>query len=186
MTGNASSEVPARSPHWFYVVCLGIVLGALSCLAAYTTYALWPRPVPMGEGTSPETTLFGATFSLDLEARYILLVMSAGVLGSFVHAATSFTGYVGNRQLRQSWLWWYLLRPFIGFSLALIFYVAVRAGFFTASDGAENVNVFGVVAIGALAGMFSKQATDKLKEMFDTLFKTAEPDNRADKLQEGS
>ena len=33
-----------------------------------------------------------------------------------------------------------------------------------------------------MAGMFSKQATDKLREIFDTLFRTSDPVKRADPL----
>jgi hypothetical protein len=93
-------------------------------------------------------------------------------LGSYIHAATSFADYVGNRKLASSWLWWYLLRPFIGVSLALIFYFVVRAGFLTGGSG-DNVSPYGVATLGALAGMFSKQATDKLEEVFTTIFRPA-------------
>jgi len=33
-----------------------------------------------------------------------------------------------------------------------------------------------------LAGLFSKQATDKLREVFDTLFKPTDPPKRAEPL----
>lgn len=45
---------------------------------------------------------------------------------------------------------------------------------------AKAVNQFGVIAIGALVGMFADKASDKLAEIFDTLFKGA--DNRGGKL----
>jgi hypothetical protein len=38
---------------------------------------------------------------------------------------------------------------------------------------ASQVNLFGLVAVAGLAGMFSKQAIDKLREVFDNLFRTA-------------
>jgi hypothetical protein len=44
------------------------------------------------------------------------------------------------------------------------------------------MNAYGIAAISALAGMFSKQATDKLREIFDTLFRTQQPVERADPL----
>jgi hypothetical protein len=40
----------------------------------------------------------------------------------------------------------------------------------------------GIAAISALARMFSKQAPDKLREIFDTLFRAQEPVSRADPL----
>jgi hypothetical protein len=36
---------------------------------------------------------------------------------------------------------------------------------------AEKINIFGVGAVGGLVGMFSKEATDKLKEVAEAIFK---------------
>jgi hypothetical protein len=77
-----------------------------------------------------------------------------------------------------SWRWWYVLRPFIGSALALGFFFVVRAGFFAPSAGAANFNFVGFAAMAFLVGMFTRQATAKLAELFDTLFKVrseAEP-----------
>ncbi len=78
----------------------------------------------------------------------------------------------------------------IGMGLALILYFTLRGGFFSPVANGENtasqiVNPFGFAAIAALAGMFSKQATDKLKELFDGLFRTQEDQFRSDKLTAG-
>ena len=72
----------------------------------------------------------------------------------------------------RSWIWWYLLRPYVGVPLAVLFYFVVRAGFLSSGVSAGEVNRFGIAAIAGLVGMFSVKATDKLKELFDTLFKT--------------
>ncbi len=155
-----------------------LILGAL--LLVYLMIALWP------DGEANEvSSLWGITLSA--EKRLILLVVIAGALGSYVHAATSFVDYVGNRAITLSWTWWYLLRPFIGMALALIFYVVIRGGFFSSgANTTQYVNEFGVIAIAALAGLFSKQATDKLREVFDTLFRTEgkEAYKREDSLEE--
>ena len=47
---------------------------------------------------------------------------------------------------------------------------------------ASELNPFGLVAIGALVGMFSKAATMKLGEVFDTLFKSEKAKESKDKL----
>ena len=157
---------------------LGAYLIALSVLLAYLLYEVWPR------GDDEEITLFfEASFTVSTEIRRILLVMVVGALGSFVHAATSFVDFVGNRSIFRSWGWWYLLRPFIGLSLATIFYFAIRGGLFSADADADDVNPFGVAAMAGLVGMFSKQATDKLREVFDTLFRTEGDDKRKDPLE---
>lgn len=119
--------------------------------------------------------------TLTRELQLLLLAMLAGALGSFVHALKSFSDFVGNRTLTASWFWWYITRPFLGAALAVIFYAVLRGGFMagTAAD-AKAVNQFGVIAVGALVGMFADKATDKLAEIFDTLFKGS--DTRGGKL----
>jgi hypothetical protein len=98
--------------------------------------------------------------------------MVAGALGSFVHVATSFGDFVGNEKLSGNWIWWYILRPFVAMALAAIFYFVVRGGFLSAGAEPDSLNMYGIAAIAGMVGMFSKQATDKLGEVFDTMFKT--------------
>jgi hypothetical protein len=112
---------------------------------------------------------------LSREVDLLLLVLICGALGSFAHGARSFVDFVGNRTLRASWSAWYLLYPLIGATLALIFYLAVRGGFMTTNAG-KDVNLYGLTAISGLVGMFSKQATTKLSEVFSTMFKTDKDD----------
>jgi hypothetical protein len=116
---------------------------------------------------------FGQCINTSFDERLILLVIIAGILGSFVHAATSLADYIGNDNFNKNWTWFYLLRPAIGMSLALVFYFVIRGGFLTTSGGAKDINPFGIAALAGLVGMFSKQATDKLSEVFSTLFKAS-------------
>ena len=51
---------------------------------------------------------------------------------------------------------------------------------------ASELNPFGLVGVAALAGMFSKAATMKLGEVFDTLFKTEAAKETKDKLVHSS
>jgi hypothetical protein len=144
----------------------------------------------------PLVCLFGKPFQPSLDVRLILLVICAGALGSFIHAGTSFVDYVGNRAFVRTWLWWYLLRPFIGAVLALLIYFVIRGGFVTgtalpseAATAASFINPFGIAAMAGLSGLFAKQATDKLNEVFATLFRAAQGEGdakRADKLQAGA
>ncbi|HEY5885668.1 MAG TPA: IPT/TIG domain-containing protein [Pyrinomonadaceae bacterium] len=123
-----------------------------------------------------------------LEERLILLVAVAGALGSYIHTATSYADYRGNQRFGASWLVWYLLRPFIGMSLALVVYFAIRGGLLSIvlsgneANDATKINPFGIGAISCLTGMFSKQAADKLAEVFSTLFKSGADEARKDSL----
>ena len=59
-------------------------------------------------------------------------------------------------------------------------YLVVRGGFFVGT--AAGLNPFGFVAMAALVGLFSKQATSKLDELFSTLFRTGKEGELKDKL----
>lgn len=104
----------------------------------------------------------------------LLVVVITGALGSAIHMLTSFADFVGNRRLFKSWIAWYLLRPVIGAGLAVLIYIALRGGFFSGNLQSGEVNPYGVAALGGLAGLFSQQAADKLKEVFETLFRVSE------------
>lgn len=146
-------------------------------------------PTPVGRNAGewdPNATVFGrqVTFAND-DVRLLLILVITAALGSFVQVATSFSTFLGNKQFLRQWIWWYVLRAPIGIALALLFYFAVRGGFFTSVSGAD-VNPFGIAALGGLVGMFSKQASDKLQDVFTSLFNSNLDAARADKLTAGS
>lgn len=163
-----------------YYVLIGLMaigLITLNLLLVYLLYVLLPDD---GQQT---VHLFGTRVKPTPDGRIIALVMIAGALGSYVHAATSFVSYVGARKFYPNWVWWYLLRPFIGIALAMVFYFAVRGGLLSAQGShADNLNTYGVLTISGLAGMFSKQAVDKLNELFNNLFKTDKQAKLADSM----
>jgi hypothetical protein len=126
-----------------------------------------------GEIITMPINLFGKCVRTTFDERLLLLVIVAGILGAFVHGATSLADYIGNNNFNKSWSWFYLLRPAIGMALALVFYFVIRGGFLSTSGGAKDINPYGIAALAGLVGMFSKQATDKLSEVFGTLFRAA-------------
>lgn len=136
---------------------------------------------------SPQTAvgnlyIFGSVFPITEETRLLLLVLLAGALGSYIHALKSLADFIGNRTLNTSWACFYISQPFLGMALAVIFYAALRGGFLAGSPAdVKAVNPFGAFTVAALVGMFTDSATQKLAEIFDTLFKTS--DQRKDKLQ---
>ena len=67
-------------------------------------------------------------------------------------------------------------------ALSVVFYVVIRGGLFASGASAAAVSPYGIAGVSSLAGMFSKQATDKLNELFSTMFQTAADATRQDKL----
>lgn len=127
--------------------------------------------------TRAEVRLFGCNpMPITRELQLLLLALLAGAIGSYLHALQSLSDFIGNRTLTASWFWWYITRPFLGMAMALIFYAVLRGGFLTGTPAdAKVVNPFGVLAIGALVGMFADKASQKLADVFDTLFKASDP-----------
>lgn len=133
---------------------------------------------------SGDVRLFWFKFEIPSEVRLIILVLIAGALGSYVHVVTSFVDYTGNKRLKKSWLWWYILRPFSGSILAVIFYMIVRGGLLAGQIEGTALSRYGVTGLSGLIGLFSKQAIDKLNEVFNTVFSTKEKDLRKNKMDE--
>ncbi len=158
---------------WLAAHLLGLFLLTLGVALALGLVAVWPA-VEAATAQTPaptEISYLGLSYTASPGTALILLVVVASAVGSYVHVGTSFGDYVGNRRLAVSWTWWYLLRVPIGVTLALLFYFAIRGGLFGADTPDSVINPYGIAALAGLVGLFSKQATDKLREVFDTLFR---------------
>ena len=128
-----------------------------------------PSPTASPARTPGYVTAFGKTFPVYDEARLLWIVIFAGALGSLIHALRSVYWYVGNRKLIWSWIGKYLMLPFAGSALAVVFYLVIRGGFFSPQAGFGNTSPFGFAAMAALVGLFSEQAVLKLQEVAETV-----------------
>lgn len=169
-----------------------VVLPIILVILLFKVFPTYPWPV-----ANPETNelvnnipiyFFRWAIPTSLEDRLLLLVIVAGALGSYIHSATSYSDFRGNRQFNTSWTLWYVLRPLIGVCLAMVLYFVTRGGLLLLiingkeATSAQSINPFGVAAVAGLTGMFSKQAADKLAEVFTTLFKASGDSYRKDSL----
>ena len=118
---------------------------------------------------------------IHLNTLILILVGLMGFLGNMVHISSSFTSFVGNGTFKRSWILWYFVKPFTAAGLAILIYFVIRAGFFNYASDASSVSIYGVLSLAALAGLFTDNATLKLKEIFDVVFKPK--DERKDKLE---
>lgn len=114
--------------------------------------------------------LYGLITVSGRETLLLVAVAFGGALGSMVHALRSFYWYVGNRDFVVSWIPLYLLRPVVGMTLAVVFYLVIRGGFFSPSAETAAVNPLSFTALAGLVGMFSEQAVLKLKSIAETVF----------------
>lgn len=139
------------------------------------------RPVILPDAVASDTTTIvsKAPIKPPIPPRtMLLLVLAVGALGACLHALTSFGEYIGNKSYGMSWTLYYFLRPIIGATLAVLFFFLILGGLFTVI--AENI--YGIIGISGLIGLFSKQAMDKLADIFGVLFQSDREKERKDKL----
>lgn len=166
------------------IAAMAAYLILLNAILAYLLIKLWPGTLPLAN-RSIVSLGWGGRLPVELwiETRYLLIVAIAGAIGSYIHLATSFADFVGNRKLKTSWNIWYLLRPFIGSSLAIVVYFVLRGGLTSGvTEVGSQMSPFGIAAISGMCGLFSKQATDKLQAVFEEAFRTKTAARRADPL----
>lgn len=170
--GPANPQAGDRQMAALSRIVLGVGLLLFGIVLLYLLVTLWPAVTAAQANAGASVTWFWRDLQFTADTTLLMLVVLVSALGSYVHVTVSFSDFAGNRQLATSWVWWYLLRAFVGSSLAVLFYFAVRGGFFASASETEQINVYGMAALAGLVGLFSKQATDKLREIFDTAFKT--------------
>jgi hypothetical protein len=113
----------------------------------------------------------------------LLVSLLFGTLGGASHGLASLMDFRGQRRLFKSWTLWYFLLPFLGGCLAVVFYMVVRGGLLTTGNDAAgpSINPYGIAGLSAIVGLSTDRATNKLKEIFDSIF-TTKSESRADTL----
>jgi hypothetical protein len=176
---------------------MGLLYLFFTVLFFYLLVATWP--VLVVESKDGHETirhfkpfnLLGVWCAWAPDRQMLFTVMMAGALGSLAHSLTSFADYVGNKELSANWIWFFILRIPIGIAIAVLFYFIIRGGLIiptvqvqtpaltmNASEATLYVNPYSIAAFSALAGMFSRQATDKLAAVFDVVFAMKKPVER--------
>lgn len=159
---------------WHRVLVGGLLI-ALAVVLWAALIGVWPA-VLNATGAREVTTwhipiLFGLwSPKVSGDTALFVLVVVASLLGSLIHVGNSFAAHTSQRDMTVSYLWWYPMRFVVGTGLALLLYVALRGGFISGDFTAKVVNPYGIAAAAGLSGLFSKQATAKLAQLFDVAF----------------
>jgi hypothetical protein len=166
------------------VLALGIFVAAITSLALFVMVEIWPA-VEAATATNPTRTIqinvasfgFAATPSVVM----LLLVLLMGALGSSIYGIRALVTHVGKGDFEASWSSWYLLTPLVGAGLALVVYFTLLGGLLGGSANTAVINPYGIAATAGLTGLFSRNALDKLAEVFDALFGESKRDTPRDK-----
>jgi hypothetical protein len=103
----------------------------------------------------------------------MLLVATAGALGSFIRTLSTIAQQFATRSLGSSWIWRYFGRIPIDAGLALLCYCVVRAAVAPSLANNQPLNSFGICSFGILTGLFGPPIIGKLREFGDDFFRTA-------------
>jgi IPT/TIG domain-containing protein len=163
------------------VVILALLMAAVALFALYGLWRFWPAPAA-ATGRSPAPATFsylGWQVSLTRDQQFFVIVALAGAIGAMLHGLRSLSTYIGEQYLYRSWIPYYALLPLVGALIATIVYLVLRAGLLPGGTSAAQPDPYGISAIGALVGLFSAQAAEKLKAVFETLFTKAETGDKA-------
>jgi hypothetical protein len=169
-------ELGARNVGRFGTVILSFLTTVVSLLLLYTLWAFWPTAAvnlaPTGAAQmAPQTVHYLVwTIQIPRESLFFVVVAVAGMLGGLIHTIRSLTWYMGNRDLRRSWVPFNLMLPLIGALGGTLFYLVLRAGLFSPSTSADQASPFGFAAVAALVGLFSEQALEKLRQVATHIF----------------
>lgn len=176
-SGGGQEAFPSRN-----TILIGLwllVFSGLSVIGLYWAFLLISRQ--------------NSTGSVNLEdirqVQESLITMFAAGVGSSI---TTILGYLShaseNKDFDPAYTPWYVARPVMGMLLGLVFYFVIKGGLFVLTagnteSGAGELNLWTLSANGALVGLFSKNAIEKLRELFNTLFRTQE-DTQEDTQEE--
>jgi hypothetical protein len=110
------------------------------------------------------------------DGRNLMVTMFAAGSGAMVTTILAYLEHASTKKdFDRAFVPWYVARPAIGMLLGIVVYFLVKGGLLVTVGevNSARLNVFGLAGIAALCGLFSKQAVEKLREVFDTLFRTA-------------
>jgi hypothetical protein len=159
---------------WLVVISLVLIAGLFEVLS--------PNPAITWLSTGSGS---GGSGTASAEMRNLFVTIFAAGVGSMI---TTILGYLKHASERRdfmlSFVPWYFARPLIGILLGVVFYFVLKGGLLVTvgTATASNINVYGLGALAALVGLFSKNAVEKLRDVFGTLF-TTEADVRAALLE---
>ena len=120
-----------------------------------------------------KTTLIPS--SLAREKALLGLAVLFGAVGASLHAVSSLVMWQGKNKFEQSFVPWYVTKPLIGAALAAGIYFLLRSTLLTTVSappvsGVAAINEYGVAGISLLVGLMTSQMTQKLRDVFDSMF----------------
>ena len=157
--GAFPAEVTITVGIWLLALTGFLILGLFFVLNSIS----WPDWMLKYSEKAPDFTNAAAT------------MFGAGI-GSSLATILAYLEHASDKgDFDPAYVPWYIGRPLMGMLLGLIFYFLIGQGLLavaTNKSTPESLSEAGLTGIGALVGLFSKEAIEKLRELFNTLFST--------------
>lgn len=115
------------------------------------------------------------------EIHYVAVTMVSAGIGAMISTILGYLEHAAEKgDFKVRYVPWYFARPLLGLLLGAVFFFMLKGGLLATVGpvASRDLNKFGLGAVGALVGLFSKHAIEKLREVFDVLFRV-DPKNKA-------
>lgn len=177
--GSSLGPAPGRAFPFGNTIPVGLWLLLLVGLLVFGLFAFLSVPF------WPDSWFKQVLNSGEASADYLnaLVSMLAAGVGSMITAILGYLEHASEKKdFERAYTPWYVGRPLMGSLLGLVFYFLMRGGLLATTGGAvdgKSLKPWALAGISAMVGMFSKNAIDKLQEIFNTLFSKQQkaPDN---------
>lgn len=153
-------------------IAIGLYLVAACLILLPTMLWAWSnasRVLQLPERQELTATFLWTDFLMTADLAMLLIVELAAIAGSLAILTRTFAYRAGYETLERGFVWWYLVRPFTGALLGLIFYLAVDAGYFSHVAKLEPSSLALAAMIGGLAGLFTDEVLTRLRSVLGLL-----------------
>lgn len=119
---------------------------------------------------------------IDAMLRGPLICMLSAAIGSSITTVMGYLKHASDQKdFDPAYSAWYIGRPVTGALLGLLFYFILRGGFIAlGTNSSTQFDDFALAGAGGLVGLFSKNALEKLREIFDVIFRLEKPTGQTD------
>jgi len=171
-TAPTPNLAPPKMDHidWWYALGSSLILLAYGAVSTVSLINDWPTKPP-GEGKAYTFAyVMWWPHTLTADQGLVLIAFLAGVMGSVLHCLGALYWHCGKSDFKRYWVFFYIYCPPTAGLLAMGLFWLLSAGLFPGGTAAGSTSVYGIAATGFMAGLFSRDAINKLASIAANIF----------------
>lgn len=145
----------------YVVVGLTVYSVGLLMLSLLIAVQLWPASQHLTENHS-QVRILRWRVTLSLERHLLLIVIAMGMLGAATDSVWWLAYQIQEGRFQPSESLGFLVKPWMGCVIAVLFYALLRGGLISGSAGSKEINVYGLAGMAGLAGLSATKLVTKL------------------------